>query len=246
MKVFRHGTIRLFVGVVQSTKCFRVVVRNRLRPVSLFSWSVEQNARDRQITKRVTEGARRERHALVSRVSRLRRSTHARACTPLTKSEEKEGLLAVRNIVSIIVLLDCPATCTCFSINRKAIWVTKTPFQKLSHDFGPRKEKCGRTPKQGPTTLLPGGWGTPLYKLYRYVPPNRVGFLRRFGLNIHLHTLCPFWSGIGYGFRWNYGSIWTYLSWKMSKKERRNMRTRKGFEEFFIYALLSNDNIISA
>ena len=33
--------------------------------------------------------------ALVSRVSRLRRSTLARACTPLTKSEEKERLLAV-------------------------------------------------------------------------------------------------------------------------------------------------------
>ena len=26
------------------------------------------------------------------------------------------------------------------------------------------------------------GGGTPLYKLYRYVPPHRVGFLRRFGL----------------------------------------------------------------
>ena len=24
--------------------------------------------------------------------------------------------------------------------------------------------------------------GTPLYKLYRYVPPGRVGYLRRFGL----------------------------------------------------------------
>ena len=48
---------------------------------SLFfpSWSVEQNARDTQMTTRVTEGARRER----------------RACTPLTKSEEKERLLAV-------------------------------------------------------------------------------------------------------------------------------------------------------
>ena len=32
--------------------------------------------------------------ALVSCVSRLRRSTLARACTPLTKSEEKERLLA--------------------------------------------------------------------------------------------------------------------------------------------------------
>ena len=27
-----------------------------------------------------------------------------------------------------------------------------------------------------------GGGGTPLYKLYRYVPPQRVWFLRRFGL----------------------------------------------------------------
>ena len=28
----------------------------------------------------------------------------------------------------------------------------------------------------------PGGGGTPLYKPYRYVPLQRVGFLRRFGL----------------------------------------------------------------
>ena len=27
-----------------------------------------------------------------------------------------------------------------------------------------------------------GGGGTPLYKLYRYVPPQRVWFLSRFGL----------------------------------------------------------------
>ena len=32
----------------------------------------------------------------------------------------------------------------------------------------------------------PGG-GTPLYKLYRYVPPHRVGLLRRFGLRTGLH-----------------------------------------------------------
>ena len=29
------------------------------------------------------------------------------------------------------------------------------------------------------TIKIPGG--TPLYKLYRYVPPHRVGFLRLFG-----------------------------------------------------------------
>ena len=50
----------------------------RLRAVSLFSWSVEQNARDTQMTTCMTEGA-----------------TLARACTPLSKSEEKERLLAV-------------------------------------------------------------------------------------------------------------------------------------------------------
>ena len=67
------------------------------------------------MTTRVTEGARRERHnayfiglamravslfssraaAIVSRVSRLRRSTLSRACTPLTKPEAKERLLEV-------------------------------------------------------------------------------------------------------------------------------------------------------
>ena len=32
-----------------------------------------------------------------------------------------------------------------------------------------------------------GGGGTPLYKLYRYVPPHRVGFLRRFDLKSGIH-----------------------------------------------------------
>jgi len=29
---------------------------------------------------------------------------------------------------------------------------------------------------------IPGGGGTPLYQVYRYVPPQRVWFLSRFGL----------------------------------------------------------------
>ena len=29
-----------------------------------------------------------------------------------------------------------------------------------------------------------GGGGTPLYKVYRYVPPQRVWFLSRFGLKM--------------------------------------------------------------
>ena len=32
-----------------------------------------------------------------------------------------------------------------------------------------------------------GGGGTPLYKLYRYVLPHRVGFLHRFGLKTGIH-----------------------------------------------------------
>ena len=39
----------------------------------------------------------------------------------------------------------------------------------------------------GPVTRCPGGGGAPLYKPYRYVPPNRVGFLRRFGLKTDIH-----------------------------------------------------------
>ena len=50
-----------------------------------------------------------------------------------------------------------------------------------------------------------GGRGTPLYKPYRYVPPHRVGSLRRFGLKTVIHALCLFWSGIRHGFRGNCG-----------------------------------------
>ena len=32
-----------------------------------------------------------------------------------------------------------------------------------------------------------GPGGIPLYKLYRYVPPHPVGFLRRFGLKTGTH-----------------------------------------------------------
>ena len=31
------------------------------------------------------------------------------------------------------------------------------------------------------------GSGPPLYKLYRYVPPHRVAFLRRFDLKLGIH-----------------------------------------------------------
>ena len=62
----------------------------------------------------------------------------------------------------------------------------------LSHDFGRTKEIIYkilvRLRNKDPIRVAPGGGGgTPLYKLYRYVPPYRVGFLRRFGLKMSTH-----------------------------------------------------------
>ena len=49
--------------------------------------------------------------------------------------------------------------------------------------------------------------GTLLYKPYRYVLPHRVGLVfAPFGSENGCR-LCPFWSGIGYSFRRNYGSV---------------------------------------
>ena len=47
---------------------------------------------------------------------------------------------------------------------------------------------------------------------------------------------CPFWSGIGYGFRGNYGSVWTYLSFQfqMSKKERGIFEFEREFKKSFL------------
>ena len=88
------------------------ITQNRLRAVSHFFWSVEQNSRDTQMTTRVTEGARRERHSgCRPRFSRL--AQRSRVCTPLTKSEEKERLLAVytQTTQTRVVPLTGRATC---------------------------------------------------------------------------------------------------------------------------------------
>ena len=53
----------------------------RLRAASLSFWTVEHNARERQLTMRVPPS--------------FLASTLARACTPLTVSEEKARLLVV-------------------------------------------------------------------------------------------------------------------------------------------------------
>ena len=47
----------------------------------------------------------------------------------------------------------------------------------------------------------PGGEGTPLYKLYRYVPLHLVGFVGRFGLKMGLIHFAHFGleSGVVFG-----------------------------------------------
>ena len=68
-----------------------------------------------------------------------------------------------------------------------------------------------------------GGVSTPFYKPYRYVPPQRVGFSRLFGLKTGI-DFAPFWYGIGYGFRGNYRSVPNEY-----KVRKRNMLIRNGF-----------------
>ena len=61
------------------------------------------------------------------------------------------------------------------------------------------------------------------YMQYAYVRPHRVGFLQRFGLKTDGYTPCPFWSGIGYGFRGNYRvyeRIYRFNSKWVGKKEK--------------------------
>ena len=84
-----------------------------------------------------------------------------------------------------------------------------------------------------------GGGGSPLSKPYRYVPPHRVGGFASFWSE-NGYTLCPFWSGIGYGFRGNYGSVWTFLSFQfqMSKKEREICEFQRDLNNFCVCALI--------
>ena len=119
-------------------------------------------------------------------------------------------------IISIILLLGCAVTCTCFLWTERLYKLLKPPFKNWVTIL------VGLRNKDPPRFCPGGGGGTPLYKLYRYVPPHRVGFLRRFNLDWKRAYILPILVWNRYGFRGNYGSVWTYLSWKMSKlKERR-------------------------
>ena len=60
-------------------------------------------------------------------------------------------------------------------------------------------KQCERSPPGG-------GGGTPLYKPYRHVPPQRVGLLGLFGLKTGI-DFAHFGLESGYGFRGNYRSV---------------------------------------
>ena len=80
-----------------------------------------------------------------------------------------------------------------------------------------------------------GGGGNPLYKLYRYVPPHRIGFLRCFGLKTGIH-----FAHLGLdGCRGKYGSVWTYLmlQFQMSKKEREICEFELDLKNCFVCVL---------
>ena len=72
-----------------------------------------------------------------------------------------------------------------------------------------------------PKGSYPPGPGTPSYEPAKVSVAQRVRILHHFGLKTGM-DFAPFWSGIGYGFRGNYGSVRTYLSpqFQMNQKER--------------------------
>ena len=74
------------------------------------------------------------------------------------------------------------------------------------------------------------------------MPPHQVGILRRFGLKtgIHFAQFSLESQRIRYGFRGNYGSVRTYLSFQfqMSKKEREICEFEMDLKNFFVCALI--------
>ena len=60
--------------------------------------------------------------------------------------------------------------------------------------------------------------GTP-YMPHGYVPLQREWFLCRFGMKTGME-FAHVWSGIGCGFRGNYESVWTYLSFQFQMNQK--------------------------
>ena len=99
-----------------------------------------------------------------------------------------------------------------------------------------------------PLRAYPGGEGTTFYTLYRYVPPRRVGSLRRFGLKTSIHFV-HFGLESGMVFKGTtgvYERIYRFNSKCLRKgvggggggEKEKLMRIRNGFEEFVVCALI--------
>ena len=71
------------------------------------------------------------------------------------------------------------------------------------------------------------------------MPPQRVGFFAPFWSE-NGFRICPFWSGNGYGFRGNYGSVWTIYrfnsNWVNKKEKCANSKWISG--DFLVAVLI--------
>ena len=86
-----------------------------------------------------------------------------------------------------------------------------------------------------------GGGGVPLYKLYRYVPPQRVWFLPRFGLKTGTDFA---YYGLESGLVFEkttgvYECIYRRFQFQMNKKERELCEFVVGFKRSFLLAFFS-------
>ena len=84
-----------------------------------------------------------------------------------------------------------------------------------------------------------GPGGTPLYKLYRYVPSHRVGFLRRFGLKTGIH-FAHFGLESGMVFKGTtgvYERIYCFNS-KWVRKREKHANSKRIWGIFFVCALI--------
>ena len=71
-----------------------------------------------------------------------------------------------------------------------------------------------------------------IFEPYRYVPPQSVGFLRRFGMKTSIVFAHALWAGIGCGLRRNYDCVSMCSSFQFQMNERESemyMRIRNGF-----------------
>ena len=78
------------------------------------------------------------------------------------------------------------------------------------------------------------GGGSPLYKLYRYVPPHRVGFLRRFVLKTGIH-FAHFGLELGMVFEGTTECMNVFIvQFQTSKKERELCEFEMDLNNFFL------------